>query len=164
VTTGSLKVGSVGMAAAPGTLYVAGDGALTGIGTIVGHVINDGNIVVFNNGQIVGPLDGAGATQVVSGASLTVDHVVQGDLTLGGVAGTPAFLTINASDASGNPLGSSEIDAPGRLLPLFASSSVGGASTPVPEPGTLVLLAIGIIAAIPSLKRKHRLAGRKTRP
>jgi autotransporter-associated beta strand protein len=47
---------------------------------------------------------GNGTTTVSSGASLIADHIVQGSLVIGGTAGSPATVTISASDASGNPL------------------------------------------------------------
>jgi PEP-CTERM motif len=70
--------------------------------------------------QQVGALEGIGKTAVDAGADLTANHIVQSALTLGGAAGNPARATIEASDASGNPLGepSSGFALAGSLAPI----------------------------------------------
>ncbi|HEV2973330.1 MAG TPA: autotransporter-associated beta strand repeat-containing protein [Pirellulales bacterium] len=54
--------------------------------------------------QRVGGIDGTGTTQVNAGDSLTANHIVQGALIIGGTSTSAALVTIDASDASGNPL------------------------------------------------------------
>jgi hypothetical protein len=54
--------------------------------------------------QRVGGIDGTGTTQVNAGDSLTANHINQGSLVIGGTASLAALVTIDASDASGNPL------------------------------------------------------------
>ena len=65
-----------------------------------------GLLVSAGNHQ-VGGIDGAGNVQVNTGASLTANHIVQGALVIGGNASNQALVTIDASDASGNPLAQS---------------------------------------------------------
>ncbi len=115
-----------------------------------------------------------GNTQVNAGASLTADHIVQGALVIGGTSGSHSLVTIDASDASGNPLGqSSGLVVAGSLTPsgpfgaggissanlssgggadLAAPSArnpaVGGDRSPVPEPSTLVLMYLAISVMI----------------
>jgi autotransporter-associated beta strand protein len=115
---------------------------------------------------------GAGTVTVDAGSDLTADHIVQGALVIGGDATHPALLTIDASDSSGNPLaatsgfalaGSLTPSAPfaagapasANLLAVessgsaagFDNSAVGavnlGGNAAVPEPSTLLLLALG---------------------
>ena len=57
--------------------------------------------------RIVNGLDDAGTVTVNSGSNVTVDHVNEGALVIGGTADSPAVVTIAASDASGNPLAGS---------------------------------------------------------
>ena len=63
-------------------------------------------VLVSGTNQIVGGIDGSGNTQVNSGNDLTANHIVQNALVIGGTVGSPALVTIGASDASGSPLGS----------------------------------------------------------
>jgi PEP-CTERM motif len=105
---------------------------------------------------------------VNAGSDLTANHIVQNALVIGGADGTPALVTIDASDASGNPLasgfalaGSVSSSAPlaagsaGGSSAFFpggssteGASSLGGASlgdgqASVPEPSSLLLMALG---------------------
>ena len=63
------------------------------------------DILVSGTNQVVGGINGSGTTQVNAGRDLTANHIVQSSLIIGGSAGSPATVTIDASDASGNPLG-----------------------------------------------------------
>ncbi len=63
-----------------------------------------GGILVSGTHQRVGHIDGAGVTQVNAGSDLTTDHIIQTALMIGGTAGSPAAVTIAASDAWGAPL------------------------------------------------------------
>ena len=73
-------------------------------------------------------IDGTGSTQVNAGSNLTADHIIQTALVIGGTAGSSNFVTIDASDASGNPLGQPAIQSSGFGFntSLDASESSGG--------------------------------------
>jgi hypothetical protein len=61
-------------------------------------------VLVSGMSQQVGNIDGAGTTQVNPGDDLTANHIVQSALIIGGTSGSHGLVTIDASDASGNPL------------------------------------------------------------
>ncbi|HEV2970669.1 MAG TPA: autotransporter-associated beta strand repeat-containing protein [Pirellulales bacterium] len=145
------------------------------------HVVNRGSLLVSGTHQQTGGIDGTGGvTTVNSGSDLTADHIVQSSLVIGGTATSAALVTIASSDASGNPLASGFAVA-GSLSPsgpfaagtdggssLLASggssagssSSLGGANlgsgqASVPEPASLLLMALGGgIALLAVLRRK----------
>jgi autotransporter-associated beta strand protein len=126
-------------------------------------------VLVSGTNQRVGQINGAGSVVINSGSDLTADHIVQSALVIQGIAGSPAAVTIAASDSSGNPLvlnsaglappSSSGFDvaspsvvsgSPDGLEVGFgpvensASQAVG-----VPEPSSFVMLALeGIGAAV----------------
>ena len=129
-------------------------------------------ILVSGTHQQVGNIDGSGTTQVNAGSDLTANHIIQSALVIGGTAKNPGLVTIDASDASGNPLnqssgfvlagslsqsgpfgadgiGSANLSSvagidPAALLP--GTSAGGGNPSSVPEPASLILLAIGGLA------------------
>lgn len=68
-------------------------------------------ILVSGTSQVVGNIDGTGTTQVNAGCDLTANQIVQGALVIGGSVGSPALVTIAASDGMGNPLGQMESSA-----------------------------------------------------
>jgi hypothetical protein len=143
-------------------------------------VLNNSNasagVLVSGTHQQVGGIDGDGTTQVNAGSDLTANHVVQSALVIGGAAGSPGLVTIDASDASGNPLSqSSGFALAGSLTPSdpFGADgsnsaklnvgSVGGAdlatlsprnsdlgsnASAVPEPSTLVLMLIALSSVV----------------
>ena len=143
-------------------------------------------LLVSASNQQVGGIGGTGSTQVNAGASLTADHIIQGALIIGGTAGNPGLVTIDASDTSGNPLGqSSGLALAGSLTPsdpfgpgetssdnlssgdstdLGALSTgnpaVGGNASSVPEPSTLLLMLLAISSlagqTIVFRRRTHR--------
>ncbi|HEV2968923.1 MAG TPA: PEP-CTERM sorting domain-containing protein [Pirellulales bacterium] len=186
VTGGRMAVGSGGLPAAAGTLHVGPNGLLEGIGTIIGHVVNDGSAKVAETSRIMGGLDGTGITQVNAGGSLTADHIIQNALFVGGASGSPALVTIDASDSNGNPL-ASDMSLAGSLSPsdpfgagLGSSALIGDtassdsmgtdlalslnnpsaefASATVPEPTTIVLLAIAMIGLLSHERKTSRFA------
>ncbi len=83
-------------------------------------------LVVSGTNQVVGAIDGTGSVQVNAGSDLTANHIVQSALVIGGAAGSPARVTIDASDASGNPLDS----ALGRPLGQSSDSTPISSLTP----------------------------------
>ena len=93
------------------TLELAGSvSALSSAGGNRTHISNNSTapgLLVSGIHQVVGGIDGAGSVQVNAGSDLTADHIVQSALVIGGSAGSPALVTIAASDASGNPLAQS---------------------------------------------------------
>src|SRR5207245_9157845 len=122
-------------------------------------------LVVSGMNQVVGAIDGSGNTQVNAGSDLTADHIIQNALVIGGSMSGPATMTIDASDASGNPLDqSSGLVLAGSLTPRdpFGAGDIGSThlssgdstdlaalspgnsavndnSSPIPAPATLVL-------------------------
>ncbi len=95
----------------PNRIAVSNDGAL---------VVGDGSHIAT---QQVGGVDGIGSVAVQAGSSLTVNHIDQTSLTIG--AG--ATFTLDASDASGNPL---TVAASLVSSGSFASSASVGGSLP----------------------------------
>jgi hypothetical protein len=99
------------------TLELAG--SVSALGTGSGsreHVANNSlgaagqpaGLVVSATNQVVGGIDGSGRIQFNPGSDLRADHIIQGALVVGGAAGTPGMVTIDAtSDANRNPLGQS---------------------------------------------------------
>ncbi len=108
-TTGAAAVG-VGVTAtvaSGATLELAGSVSSLSSGANRVNITNNSSspgILVSGTNQQVGNIDGAGTTQVNAGSDLTANHIVQSALVIGGTAGSPATVTIAASDASGNPL------------------------------------------------------------
>jgi fibronectin-binding autotransporter adhesin len=130
-------------------------------------------LLVSGTHQQVGNIEGSGTTQVNAGSDLTANHIIQSVLVIGGTSGSPALVTIDASDASGNPLGQTGgFASAGSLTPSgpigvsgttsgSLSSGVGGGidlstlsignspglsnSSPVPEPSTLLLVLLAVL-------------------
>jgi T5SS/PEP-CTERM-associated repeat protein len=158
-----------------GTLELAGAVSSLAVGNTRVNVSNTSSattgIHVTGTNQVVGGINGSGATGVDAGSNLTANHIVQNALIIGGTLGNSATVTIAASDASGNPLGS--VLGTGTISGAFgadsplASGIISGAmpsigdvsagefsgatqsgpgissgASQVPEPSTLVLLAI----------------------
>jgi autotransporter-associated beta strand protein len=133
-------------------------------------------LLVSGTQQQVGNIDGTGTTHVNAGSDLTANHIIQSALVIGGAMGSSATVTIAASDSSGNPLGQSDVvptrmpvalgdgqePAPsagdsrsssllplsGDPLPAPPNSSPSGGVAAVPEPATILLLALGGLAQI----------------
>ncbi|HEV2971098.1 MAG TPA: hypothetical protein VGY55_14085 [Pirellulales bacterium] len=141
-------------------------------------------ILVSGTHQQVGNIDGSGTTQVDAGSDLAANHIVQSALAIGGTSGSPALVTIDASDANGNPLdepsgfaladsltpsgpfgagvissanlSSIAADSTDLAVPA-ASNSVGtGNASQVPEPSTLLLALIAVLGVISTqFVRRH---------
>ena len=175
--TPTIATGATVSVSSGATLELSGSvSALGSAGGNRAHIVNNSTapgIVVSGFHQVVGAIDGTGSVRVNAGSDLTADHIVQSALVIGGMAGSPALVTIDASDALGNALGqSSGLALAGLLTPSdpFAadgissanlssigvdlsglspsSPGVGGNPSPVPEPTTvlMVLLAVSSIA------------------
>jgi autotransporter-associated beta strand protein len=179
--TPTIAAGATATVASGATLELAG--AISALGSAGGnrvHVTNNSSapgLLITGMHQLVGSIDGIGTTQVNAGSDLTANHIIQSALIIGGAAGSPAIVTIDASDASGNPLatvapsgmpiGASPIAAGGDL----GSSSIGAAiaesptsfaspalpdSAAVPEPSSLLLLVVGTLAVGQAALRRSR--------
>jgi fibronectin-binding autotransporter adhesin len=121
VTTGTLRfnvvsgtptigTGVTAVVSAGATLELAGSVSALANGASRVNIINSSTasgILVSGTHQQVGNIDGSGTTQVNAGSDLTANHIVQSALVIGGTAKNPGSVTIDASDASGNPLAAS---------------------------------------------------------
>jgi autotransporter-associated beta strand protein len=162
---------------------LANSGAALSDGTHVANVSNEsqvagGGLLVSGTNQRVGRIQGAGTVAVAAGASLTANSIVQSALIIAGAAGSQGLVTIAPSNASGNPLVESDplADATGGLLSSGDSGTNGAfeaalpeldgesfaqfaglpfAPSAVPEPGTLLLLALGL-ASLAVVARRGR--------
>ena len=184
ITSGTPSVGAAATAtvAAGATLELAG--TVSDLGRAGGnraHIVNNSTapgVVVSGTHQVVGAIDGSGTVQVNAGSDLTANHIVQTALVIGGASGNIGRVTIDPSDASGNPLNQSTEnaligspvpstsfggDSLGSSSPLAGDgsssnlpsggSNLDGSTAAVPEPGTLLLALLGL-ASIACLKRR----------
>ncbi len=186
--TPTISAGATATVAADATLELAG--SVSALGTAGGnrtHILNNSTalgLVVSGTSQVVGGIDGAGNTQVNAGSDLTADHIIQSALAIGGTAGNPGLVTIDVSDADGNPptgglslAGSLALCDPsgaGIASPSLLGGGVGNVassagsefttgnliagagSAAVPEPSTLALAGCGLaIAAAVNLRRRR---------
>ncbi len=190
MTSGSPTLGSgVSVAVnAGGTLELAGSVSALSSGSNRVNIVNSSiapGVLISGSNQIVGNIEGSGTTQVNAGSDLTANHIVQNALVIGGTAGSPALVTIDASDASGNPLGQpSEFALAGSVTPndpsgvggigsaklssgdnidLAALSTenlaAGGNLSAVPEPSALLLVLValtGLVGQRLALRRRAR--------
>jgi hypothetical protein len=110
-----------------GTTLVIGDGAggggAGGAEAFAGATIANAGTVEVAGAASVGAVTGPGSTVVDAGASLTLDRIAQGSLTIHGTAGDPGRVTLRASgaaDGSGtvsiNVLGTLALDNDGGAL------------------------------------------------
>ena len=175
ITSGAATIGT-GVTATVNdgaTLELAGSVSALSIGASRVNVVNNSSaaagVLISGTNQVVGGIDGDGTTQVNAGSNLTANHIIQSSLVIGGTAGSHGLVTIDASDASGNPLGQSSGFAlassltPSGLfeagdmssarlsaatsaradlaVPPMANSVESDHPAPVPEPSTLLLAA-----------------------
>jgi fibronectin-binding autotransporter adhesin len=183
VTTGTLRfnvvsgtptigTGVTAVVSSGATLELAGSVSALANGANRVNITNNSNapgVLVTGTHQQVGAIDGSGTTQVNAGSDLTANHIIQSALVIGGTAKNPGLLTIDASDASGNPLSAEpliigspiEADSLGEGVHLAdaTASTVNGvietissrqiATTEadrlaaVPEPSSLLLIVLG---------------------
>ena len=169
------------------TVSALSDGTAAHSAQVINNSTAAAGLLVSGTGSVqkVGGIDGTGTTQVNAGNSLTANHIVQGALIIGGTSTSAALVTIDASDASGNPLsassglalansvassdplpaGSSSMlatDSASTTGAIGASSSLGsgasvGGTAAVPEPSTLLLVLMGI-GCFAALRRRQKPA------
>ena len=120
VTTGTLRfnvvsgtptigTGVTAVVSSGATLELAGSVSALANGANRVNITNNSTapgILVSGTHQQVGNIDGSGTTQVNAGSDLTANHIIQSALVIGGTSKNPGLVTIDASDASGNPLAS----------------------------------------------------------
>ena len=187
--TPTISAGATATVASGATLELAG--SVSALGSAGGNrtqILNNSTalgLVVSGTNQVVGGIDGTGNVQVNAGSNLTADHIIQNALIIGGTAGNPGFVTIDVSDADGNPLigGFSLAGSLASIGPFgagigsaglfdgaasnvassagseFATGnlSAGTGSAAVPEPSTPALAGCGLaVAAVVSLRRRQR--------
>ncbi len=177
----SVAVNNAGVLELAGSVAALSDGTAAHSSAIVNNSTAAAGLHVTGTNQRVGTIDGSGTTQVEAGADLTASHIVQSALVIGGTAGSPALVTIAASDASGNSLASSSASAFGRLASSSSSSlTVGGSAssappivaaplslgsggplaagsrTSVPEPSSILLLLAAAASAALAVGRIRR--------
>ena len=132
VTSAQVGMGVTANVADGATLELAGPVAALTDGTIPLQrvtVENSGSIHVDAGAvQQIGGVDGDGLVQVDSGASLTADYITGAALTIGGDPTTPALVTIDASDAAGNPTAAAGFALAGSLVSGVSSVGDAGAS------------------------------------
>jgi autotransporter-associated beta strand protein len=186
VTSGTptIAAGATATVDTGATLELAGSVSALSSGANRVNITNSSDapgILVSGRHQQIGGLEGSGMTQVNAGGDLTANHIIQGALVIGGAAGNPGLVTVDASDATGNPLlglalpsaptpevtegaaiylsgstgrlASSDLAA-ATLAPLKSSAGTGLGE--VPEPSTLCLLFIGVLAAAHAALRRSR--------
>jgi hypothetical protein len=145
----------------------------------ISTVATSKGVLISGTNQRVGQINGAGSVVVNSGSDLTADHIIQNALVIQGNAASPAVVTIDASDSSGNPLvssvqsisplSSSEVDVASPAVggPIASTSVAGLAIIPaptaansqdvgVPEPSSLVMLAFAALSAKALVRTKRR--------
>ena len=104
-------------------------------------------ILVSGTHQQVGNIDGSGTTQVNAGSDLTANHIIQNALVIGGTAGGHGLVTIDASDASGNPLATSRGFALASSLEPsepFASGSLSSSNWLASSGSSTSALTLGV--------------------
>jgi fibronectin-binding autotransporter adhesin len=186
--TPTIAAGATATVASGATLELAGP--ISALGSAGGnrvHVINNSSapgLLITGMHQVVGSVDGNGTTQVNAGSDLTADRIIQSALIIGGAAGSPAVVTIDASDAAGNPLATTAFSGmPIGAAPIavggdLGNSSIGAAiaespmslASPalhdpaaVPEPSSLLLLVVGALAVAQAALRRSRTHDLKNR-
>ena len=188
VASGSPSVGSgvVATVSTGATLELTGSVPTLSSGSYRVNIINNSKapgLLVSGTHQQVGGIDGAGTTQVNAGSELTANHIIQSALVIGGTSGSPALVTIDASDASGNPLnqpsglalaGSPTTSGPfgegvisSVSLSTATTASAGPAvlamgnsvrsdnSAPVPEPSTFALALLAVLGVVSTQFVRH---------
>jgi fibronectin-binding autotransporter adhesin len=184
VNAGTATVGTGVSATVSDSAVVELAGSQSALGTASGGRVDITNtsaaaagLLVTGTHQQVGGINGTGTTQVIAGSDLTANHIIQSALVIGGASGTPGLVTIAPSDSSGNPLFAAPDvatsdgfaggltpsagmlgaggDADGLVPALSSGSSIGGNGSAVPEPSTIGLALLAVLA-IGAARRRER--------
>ncbi len=196
-TTGAtIGAGATATVASGATLELAGSASALASTSGKVNIVNNSStsgVVVSGVAQVVGGIDGTGTTQVNGGSDLTADHIVQAALVIGGTASSTGLVTIDASDASGNPLAAAAESLSGTLplggtvppdgssngsnlassgasdggaLPVGSTTSDAGSSggnAAVPEPASVLLALVALAMAGVPLVKARRRRGNTER-
>jgi hypothetical protein len=114
----TVGAGATATVASGATLELAGSASALASTNGKVNIVNNSStagVVVSGVGQVVGSIDGTGTTQVNGGSDLTANHIVQTALVIGGTASASGLVTIDASDANGNPLAATAGSLSGTL-------------------------------------------------
>jgi hypothetical protein len=120
---------------------------------------------------VTGAVTGTGTTTVAVGGQLTADSIIQAALVIGGTSSSLSTVTIDPSDALGNPLGENgalgvsgissgladdptEVGDVANLLIGGTSALPSGESRAVPEPSSLGLAVACLIACTVFLRQQ----------
>jgi autotransporter-associated beta strand protein len=148
VTSGTASVGTgvTANVASGATLELAGSFAALAAGANRVNITNSSTtpagILVSGTNQVVGNIGGTGNTQINAGSSLQANHIIQNALIIGGTSTSHATVTIDASDASGNPLDQSSGFALAGSLPSSGSSGADGVASTILSSGGLADLEV----------------------
>jgi hypothetical protein len=168
------------------TIELAGTVSALANGLNRASIVNNSGapgLLVSGIHQQVGNFDGSGNTQVLAGSDLTVNHIIQSSLMIGGTATNHGLVTIAASDANGNPLdqlsglavanpltpsepfgaretSSANLSNVGEGADVAVESlgnSVGGGPSPVPEPSPILLALFAALGAVSAQFVRQRI-------
>jgi fibronectin-binding autotransporter adhesin len=175
VSSGTTSVGTGATAIVSNSAVLELAGSMSALGTATAGRADITNtstaaagLLVTGTHQQVGGINGTGTTQVNAGSDLTANHIIQTALAIGGTSGMSGRVTIAPSDSSGNPLvaapdlATSDGFAAGLtpsagllgagggadgLAPALSSgSAIGGNGSAVPEPSTIGLALLAVLA------------------
>jgi autotransporter-associated beta strand protein len=165
-TTGTAMVGGGATVAVATNSTLELDGAVPSLSAGV-NVANDGSqqfggaLLITGTGEQVGNIDGVGDLIIGPGGALTANHIIQDALLIGGSASATGELTIAASDSAGGPLTFSATtplsDNPSAINPMVNGAERSGSPGAVPEPATVWLSLIGMIALLSARRRSAAL-------
>ena len=171
---------NVSLSAAPGaTVNVGGAVNPFSDGVHKVAIANGGNLAVNASGIVTGAVTGTGTTTVAAGAQLTADSIIQAALVIGGTSTSPSTVTIDPSDALGNPLSENgalplsgipsglandPTEVNGVAVSLIGGTSAlpSGESRAVPEPSSLGLALAGLIACVLLPRQRIRRMANKS--
>jgi hypothetical protein len=179
VNSGTASVGSGVTAVISGTgiLELAGSISVLGIASPAADRVAITNtsdaaagLLVSAGSHQVGAISGTGNVQVNAGTSMIANSIIAGALVIGGQSGSPGKVTIDASDASGQPLDTAGGDAfslagaddgyasfagatSGEVslhAPIDNASSAGSSreALAVPEPSTLAIAMTALVGIV----------------
>jgi hypothetical protein len=175
VNSGTASVGSgvTAIVSGNGILELAGSISVLGVAspaadrvTITNNSSAAAGLLVATGSHQVGAIGGTGNVQVNAGTNLTANSIIAGALVVGGQSGIPGRVTIDASNASGQPLDIASGDAfslAGAVSDeVIVSRPIGDASfagssrdtLAVPEPSTLAIAMTALVGVLALGRRR----------